>query len=78
MFANEFEIKELFESDNFEDAAKEISSMVEIAFLTRGKDGAKIYYDNGQIFEEGNKKDGKTVGLYKRYHNNGTAHSIHS
>ena len=45
LFANEMEIKKLYEIDNFDESAKEISSITEIAALTRGENGAKIYND---------------------------------
>ena len=45
LFANEIEIKKLYETDNFNESAKEISSITEIAALTRGENGAKIYND---------------------------------
>ena len=45
LFANEFEIKELFESDSFSESGKKIADMTEIAVLTLGEKGAKIYND---------------------------------
>lgn len=42
LFANEEEIKSLFEKDNFEDAAAAISNHVEVAILTRSEKGAVI------------------------------------
>lgn len=42
LFANEEEIKSLYQLDNFEDAANAVSQHVEIAVLTRGEHGAII------------------------------------
>ena len=50
IFANEIEAKELFESDNYEESAKEISSMTEIVAITKGGKGSKIY-KNKEIIE---------------------------
>ena len=43
LFANEDEVKELCETEEFEESGKEISNMTEIAAITRGAKGAKIY-----------------------------------
>ena len=43
LFANEFEAKELCQTQDLEESAKEISSMTEIAAVTRSEKGAKIY-----------------------------------
>ena len=43
LFANEFEAKELCETQDMEESAKEISNMTEIAVVTRSEKGAKIY-----------------------------------
>lgn len=42
LFANEDEIKSLFQKDNFEDAKNAIDQHVEVAALTRGEKGAVI------------------------------------
>jgi len=42
LFANEEEIKSLFMQQTFEDAVSAVSNNVEVAVLTRGKDGALI------------------------------------
>ena len=43
LFANEFEAKELCQTQDLEESAKEISNMTEIAAVTRSEKGAKIY-----------------------------------
>ncbi|PPR43544.1 MAG: 5-dehydro-2-deoxygluconokinase [Alphaproteobacteria bacterium MarineAlpha6_Bin2] len=43
LFANEFEAKELCQTQDLEESAKEISNMTEIAVVTRSEKGAKIY-----------------------------------
>ena len=43
LFANEFEAKELCQTQDLEESAKEISNMTEIAVITRSEKGAKIY-----------------------------------
>ena len=43
LFANEFEAKELCQTQDLEESAKEISNMTEIAAITRSEKGAKIY-----------------------------------
>ena len=43
LFANEFEAKELCQTQDMEESAKEISNMTEIAVVTRSEKGAKIY-----------------------------------
>ena len=43
LFANEFEVKELYQTEDLEESAKEISNMIEIVAITRSKKGAKIY-----------------------------------
>ena len=43
LFANEFEVKELYQTQDLEESAKEISNMVEIVAITRSEKGAKIY-----------------------------------
>ena len=43
LFANEVETQKLFESNNFEESAKEVAGITEIAALTLGEKGAKIY-----------------------------------
>ena len=50
--SNEMEIKKLYEIDNFDESAKEISSITEIAALTRGENGAKIYNDKEVILAD--------------------------
>ena len=47
LFANEIEIKKLCETNDFEESGKKISSVTEIAALTQGENGAKIYSNNG-------------------------------
>ena len=60
LFANEEEIKKLNEIDNFDESAKEISSITEIAALTRGEKGAKIYNDK-EVIEIKPKIFGKVI-----------------
>ena len=60
LFANEMEIKKLYEIDNFDESAKEISSITEIAALTRGEKGAKIYNDK-EVIEIKPKIFGKVI-----------------
>ena len=43
LFANEFEVKELYQTEDLEESAKEISNMIEIVAITRSEKGAKIY-----------------------------------
>ena len=43
LFANEIEAKELCETQDLEESAKEIANMTEIVALTRSEKGAKIY-----------------------------------
>ena len=43
LFANEFEAKELCQTQDLEESAKEISNMTEIVAVTRSEKGAKIY-----------------------------------
>ena len=43
LFANEFEVKELWQTQDLEESAKEISNMIEIVAITRSEKGAKIY-----------------------------------
>ena len=43
LFANEFEVKELCQTEDLEESAKEISNMIEIVAITRSEKGAKIY-----------------------------------
>ena len=43
LFANEFEVKELYQTQDLEESAKEISNMIEIVAITRSEKGAKIY-----------------------------------
>ena len=43
LFANELEVKELCQSEDLEESAKEISNMIEIVAITRSEKGAKIY-----------------------------------
>ena len=43
LFANEFEVKELCQTEELEESAKEISNMIEIVAITRSEKGAKIY-----------------------------------
>ena len=43
LFANEFEAKELCQTQDLEESAKEISNMIEIVAITRSEKGAKIY-----------------------------------
>jgi len=43
LFANEFEAKELCQTQDLEESAKEISNMTEIVVVTRSEKGAKIY-----------------------------------
>ena len=43
LFANEIEAKELCQTQDLEESAKEISNMTEIAVVTRSEKGAKIY-----------------------------------
>ncbi len=49
LFANEDEIKSLFQKDSFDDAINEISSHVEIAAITRSEKGAVIISKGEQI-----------------------------
>ena len=49
LFANEFEAKELCQTKDLEESAKEISSMVEIVAITRSENGAKIYNSNETV-----------------------------
>lgn len=49
LFANEDEIKSLFQKDSFDEAINEISSHVEIAAITRSEKGAVIIADGEQI-----------------------------
>lgn len=49
LFANEDEIKSLFQKDDFDDAINAISEHVEIAAVTRGEKGAVIISDGKQI-----------------------------
>ena len=49
LFANEFEAKELCQTKDLEESAKEISSMTEIVAITRSKNGAKIYNSNETV-----------------------------
>ena len=60
LFANEMEIKKLYEINNFDESAKEISSITEIAALTRGEKGAKIYNDK-EVIEIKPKIFGKVI-----------------
>ncbi len=50
LFANEDEIKSLYQKDNFEDAVNAVSSHVEIAAITRSEKGA-IILSKGERFE---------------------------
>ena len=43
LFANEFEVKELYQTEDLEESAEEISNMIEIVAITRSEKGAKIY-----------------------------------
>ena len=43
LFANESEVKELCQTEDLEESAKEISNMIEIVAITRSEKGAKIY-----------------------------------
>ena len=43
LFANECEVKELCQTEDLEESAKEISNMIEIVAITRSEKGAKIY-----------------------------------
>ncbi len=66
LFANEAEALELCQTESFEESGKEISGMTEIAALTRGEKGAKIY-KNKEIAEIksrvlGTVKDSKGAG----------------
>ncbi len=49
LFANEDEIKSLFQKDDFDDAINAISEHVEIAAVTRGEKGAVIISEGKQI-----------------------------
>ena len=49
LFANEFEAKELCQTKDLEESAKEISSMTEIVAITRSENGAKIYNSNETV-----------------------------
>ena len=49
LFANEDEIKSLYEVDNFEDAKKAVAGKCEIAVLTRGPQGAVILNNGNEI-----------------------------
>ena len=60
LFANEMEIKKLYEINNFDESAKEISSITEIAALTRSEKGAKIYNDK-EVIEIEPKIFGKVI-----------------
>ena len=60
LFANEMEIKKLYEINNFDESAKEISSITEIAALTRSEKGAKIYNDK-EVIEIKPKIFGKVI-----------------
>jgi len=51
LFANEDEIKSLFEKDTFEEAKAEISNHVEVAALTRSEAGAEIVAKGGETFK---------------------------
>jgi len=47
LFANEYELISLFESDNFDDAIASISGKVHIANITRGSQGSTTIHQNG-------------------------------
>jgi sugar/nucleoside kinase (ribokinase family) len=47
LFANEHEIMSLYQTENFDAAIAKVSSNVEVAVVTRGKDGA-VVVSNGQ------------------------------
>ena len=49
LFANEFEVKELYQTEDLEESAKEISNMIEIVAITRSEKGAKIYNANEAV-----------------------------
>ena len=49
LFANEDEIKSLFQKDNFDDAKNAISKHVEVACLTRGAQGAVIVSGDTEV-----------------------------
>ncbi|MGH1377546.1 MAG: adenosine kinase [Alphaproteobacteria bacterium] len=49
LFANEDEIKSLFQKDDFDEAINAISKHVEIAAITRGEKGAVIIHEDKQI-----------------------------
>ena len=49
LFSNEFETKELCQSEDLEECAKEISDMTEIVAITRSEKGAKIYNSNESV-----------------------------
>lgn len=49
LFANEDEIKSLYQTETFEDAANQAAKHVDIAALTRSEKGAVIYANNEQI-----------------------------
>lgn len=44
LFANEEEIKALYETDSFEDAVAKVSAVTSLAIVTRGAQGAEIYH----------------------------------
>lgn len=48
LFANEDEIKSLFQTDNFDDAISQISKHVEVAAVTRSEKGAVIISKDGK------------------------------
>ncbi len=49
LFANEDEIKSLYQTDSFEDAAKRIAGKCEIAALTRGAQGSVVVTADGVV-----------------------------
>ncbi len=49
LFANEDEIKSLFQTEDFDDAISQISNHVEIAAITRSEKGAVIISKDGQV-----------------------------
>lgn len=60
LFANEDEIKSLYQIDSFDEAANTVSQYVEIGALTRGENGALICND-GQMIEIAAAPMGKVI-----------------